>query len=213
MTDKTILKLFRGSDRAPLLIPFWLDMLPAAGIDSHERLAAYFAQVSHETGNLRAVEENLNYSAKGLAEIWPKRYAINPNAPTKDPNDLAKAIARNPVAIANHTYANRMGNGGVESGDGYKYRGRGLFQLTGKIQYVEYSKDTYGDNRCVINPDLVAYSEDCVRSSIWYWIRNGLNAFADARDIKGMTKKINGGYTGLEHRQDLYRKFTKLLAE
>jgi putative chitinase len=211
ITEDLARTIFKGSDRAPLLVEHWAKYLPLGGIDTPLRLAAYFAQVGHETGNLANVEENARYSAKRLAEVWPKRYAVNPKAPVKVPNSIALSIGGNPVSTLNHVYADRMGNGDFASGDGYKYRGRGLFQLTGKDNYAAYSRDTYNDNRCVMNPDLVAYPEDSVRSSIWFWNKHRLNRFADISDIKGMTVVINGGENGLDHRLKLYTKYCNLL--
>lgn len=210
VTEELIYKLFPRNERAKLMAPYWVQYLEPAGIDTPLRLAAYFAQVAHETGNLKDMEENLNYSAQGLANTWPKRYSDSRTKPFR-PNALAQSIARDPVQIANHTYANRMGNGDPASGDGFKYRGRGPFQLTGKDMYAQYSAETYGDNRCVINPSLIAYAEDGVRSSIWFWNKRNLSALADVRDIDGISRKINGGDNGLYHRAELFHKFCNLL--
>jgi putative chitinase len=210
ITEELIHKLFPRNARAELMAPYWVTYAPAAGLDTPLRLAMYFAQAAHESGNLRFMEENLNYSAQALANTWPTRYSATTAKPYV-PNDLAKSIARDPVQIANYTYANRMGNGGPETGDGFKYRGRGVFQLTGKDAYAAYSADTYNDNRCVINPSLVAYAEDAVRSSLWYWNSRTLNDSADERDLKTNTRKINGGLIGLDDREKYYNKFCNLL--
>jgi putative chitinase len=211
LKDAVIVKLFKGAGRAMPYVPFWVKYLPEAEINTPERLAAYFAQVAHETGNLLSVRENLNYSAKALANTWPKRYSVNPDATIKVPNDLAVSIANKPSAIANNCYANRMGNGNEKSGDGWKYRGRGLFQVTGKASYLAYSIWAYNDDRCVNDPDLLAQPEDAVRSSIWFWVSRNLSKLADDKDIRGITRIINGGYIGLPHRKDLYKEFGNIL--
>lgn len=211
LTEAIVTKMFKGAERAKPFAPFWVEHLPQAGINTPERLAAYFAQVAHETGFLQSVRENLNYTAQGLANTWPKRYAVNPTASVKQPNTLAKALAGKPEAIANNCYANRMGNGDEKSGDGWKFRGRGLFQLTGKSTYLAYSKWAYGGYKLLYEPDLVAQPLDAVRSSIWYWTTRDLNKLADQRDIRGMTKIINGGYIGLPHRKELYLEYGKIL--
>ena len=156
--------------------------------------------------------ENLNYRATTLAACWPNRFAeLGPDKkPKRDakgaliPTKVALSIERKPELIANLVYSNRMGNGAAESGEGWKFRGRGLKQLTGKFNYEKCGKDLGVD--LVGNPDLLLEPLYAARSAGWFWKSNGLSAFADAGDIKGMTKKINGGYIGLEQRQKLYEK-------
>ncbi|NBQ48148.1 MAG: glycoside hydrolase family 19 protein, partial [Sphingobacteriia bacterium] len=126
----------------------------------------------------------------------------------------ATPYARNPEKIANRVYANRMGNGPEESGDGYKFRGRGPIQLTGKSNYTQFAKDMFDDWQNVIdNPDWVTEDKDfALMSAIWFWNKNKLNVQADAGDIKLMTKKINGGYIGLEDRIKHYNECIAELA-
>jgi len=152
------------------------------------RLAAFIAQVGHESGNLRYVKENLNYSAEGLCKVFPKYF----NAST------AAHYGRNPEAIANKVYANRMGNGPEESGDGWRFRGRGLIQLTGHDNYVQCGNGLGVD--LTQYPDYLESPEGAARSAGWFWHSRGLNALADVGDMKTMTKKINGGFIGLEDR-------------
>jgi putative chitinase len=153
-----------------------------------QRAAAFIAQVGHESGNLKFVKENLNYSAQGLVKIFPKYF----NAET------ANHYNRNPEAIANRVYANRMGNGDEASGDGWRFRGRGLIQLTGHDNYVKCGA---GLNVDLINdPTYLETPEGAARSAGWFWNSRNLNSLADAGDIKTMTKKINGGFIGLEDR-------------
>ena len=160
-------------------------------INTPQRLAAFIAQIGHESGNLRFVKENLNYSAQGLRKTFPKYF----------PNDqLAMQYQRNPEAIANRVYANRMGNGPEESGDGWRYRGRGLIQLTGHDNYHKCMTDLEVDD-----PEYFETPEGAVYSACWFWDTRNLNAVADPGDIKKMTKIINGGFIGLEDRIKHYQ--------
>lgn len=176
--------------------------LPKYGIaDTRTRLAHFFAQVLHESGCMRFDMENLNYSAKGLLATFPKYFKTAADA---------EAFARQPEKIANRVYANRMGNGTEASGDGFRYRGRGLIQLTGKVNYVAFAK-WLGDERVIDQPDLVA-TEYAVQSAVFFWDRNALNALADKDDIVKVTKRINGGENGLAHRRELFNKANGLLS-
>lgn len=172
------------------------NLLPAAGIDTRERVNMFLAQCGHESGGFSVFTENLNYSTKGLRTVFPKYF----------PDDsTAEKYDRQKEKIANRVYANRMGNGPESSGDGWKYRGRGILQCTGKDNYAAFSKDTNID--AVNNPDLLSTDKSvAIKSAIWFWSKNNLNKFADAKDILGATKKINGGTNGLEDRTDKYNK-------
>jgi putative chitinase len=169
----------------------WLEPLEAAfaryDINTPERQAAFIGQCSHESGNFKTLQENLNYSAKGLQATWPNRFPSE---------EAAQPFHRNPEKIANKVYSGRMGN--TEQGDGWKYRGRGLIQLTGKDNY-RLASDALGVD-LVGNPDLVLTKEFAALTAAWYWNKRGLNKEADAKDFTGMTKKINGGTIGLEDR-------------
>jgi putative chitinase len=154
-------------------------------INTPMRLAAFIAQVGHESGNLRFVKENLNYSAQGLVKVFPKYFN----------EQTAMQYQRNPEAIANRVYANRMGNGPEESGEGWAYRGRGLIQLTGKNNYY-----TCMEALGIDDPSYFETPEGAARSAAWFWHSRNLNAVADTGDIKKMTKLINGGFIGLEDR-------------
>lgn len=180
-------------------------------INTPQRIAGFLAQTSHESGGYTMLTENLNYRAATLAACWPNRFAEMVNKkPKKDakgaliPTKVALAIEKKPELIANLVYSNRMGNGTAESGDGWKYRGRGLKQLTGKDNYKRCGEALGVD--LVANPDLLLEPMFAARSAGWFWKVNNLSSFADNADIKGMTKKINGGYIGLEQRQALYNK-------
>jgi putative chitinase len=179
-------------------------------INTPQRVAAFLAQTSHESGGYTMLSENLNYRAATLAACWPNRFAVlGPDKkPVKDakgkltPTAVANNIAGKPELIANLVYSGRMGNGPAESGEGWLYRGRGLKQLTGKFNYEKCGRDLGVD--FVGSPDLLLEPVYAARSAGWFWRTNALSTFADADDIKGMTKKINGGYIGLEARQALY---------
>jgi putative chitinase len=166
-------------------------------INTPLRLAHLFAQLEHES-NLKPIQENLNYSAEGLLKIFKKYFD----------DKTSKEYARQPQKIANRVYANRMGNGDEKSGDGWKYRGRGFIQITGKSNYQSLSKDTGVDY--VTNPDKLLTEADSMLSALWFWKKNNLNALADKDDVVGVTRRINGGVLGLAHRQQLLAKYKKV---
>lgn len=165
------------------------------GINTPLRLAHFFAQLHHES-NLKPVSENLNYSASALKRVFKKYF----------PNDtLANFYARKPEKIANRVYADRMENGNEASGDGWKYRGRGFIQITGKANYRKLTEDTGIDY--LNNPKLLLNEPDSMVTALWYWNRANLNFYADRDDIKAITKRINGGYNGLKHRNELLEHY------
>jgi putative chitinase len=185
-------------------------------INTPERIASFLAQTAHESAGYTMLEENLNYSDVTMAAVWEKRFAVqepDPNKagktrPKKDekgkniPNAFAKALHRKPELIANAVYSNRMGNGTIESGEGWKHRGMGLKQLTGKDNHKRCGEALGVD--FVANPALLLEPNNAARSAGWFWKTNNLSQFADAEDIKGMTQKINGGLIGLADRQARY---------
>jgi|TARA_R110000796_G_scaffold59629_6_gene137602 putative chitinase len=158
-------------------------------ISTPERQAAFIGQCQHESGNFRTLRENLNYGAKGLRATWPSRF------PT---DESAEPYHRKPELIANKVYSDRMGNGPEESGDGWKFSGRGLIQLTGKANYMAASDSLMVD--LISDPDLVLSPEYASLTAAWFWDRNRLNTEADAKDYEKMTRKINGGTIGLADR-------------
>lgn len=175
----------------------YLSLLKSYGINNSKRKAMFFAQLDHESG-LKPIEENLNYSAERLLQVFPKYFTKN------DVGDFA----RKPEKIANRVYAHRMGNGNQNSGDGWKYRGRGLIQLTGKSNYLILSKDTRIDY--VGNPDWLLREPDAMISACWFWKKNNLNDYADFGDVSGATKVINGGLNGLADREIKYQQYLKV---
>ena len=166
------------------------------GLTTKLRIAHFMAQIEHESG-LKPISENLNYSASGLIRVFRKYFT----------DIQAIQYANQPQKIANRVYANRMGNGNESSGEGWKYRGRGFIQITGKINYHQLANDT--DLDCLKNPDLLLEEANAMISALWFWNKHGLNKLADKDDLKGITKKINGGYNGLSHRQELLNKYLK----
>lgn len=172
------------------------------GVNTPHRLAHFLAQTGHESGGFRVTTENLNYSAKGLTNIFKKYFTP----------ESAIEYQRKPEKIANIVYANRMGNGPQASGDGFKFRGRGYIQLTGKTNYQAFDK-TVEDN-IEANPDLVATKYPLL-SAAWFWSKNGLNAIADtgASDevVTKITKKVNGGTIGLADRIAHFKEYYNLL--
>ena len=178
------------------------EVLPRYEIDTPERLSAFLAQCAHESGDFTVLEENLNYSAKGLAATWPKRF----------PSEAAAApYNRNPEAIANKVYADRMGNGPESSGDGWKHRGRGAIQLTGKSNYQAFANDLGFQSI----DDAILYLQTlqgAIESAAWFWWKNNLNPIADNGDMKTLTHKINGGELGLAERVAHFNHNQQVLA-
>jgi putative chitinase len=174
------------------------------GINTPLRLAHFLAQCGHESGGFRLTQENLNYSAKGLLGIFKKYF------PTQA---LADAYARKPEKIANRVYGSRMGNGDEASGEGYKFRGRGYIQLTGKQNYTAF--DAAVEDNILANPDLVS-SKHALSSAAWFWKKNGLSLIADTGSstevVTKITKRVNGGTIGLADRIKHFKEYHALLA-
>ena len=164
------------------------------------QVARFLAQCAHESSSFNITKENLNYSEAGLLKIFPKYFGEGKANPAE--------YARNPKKIANRVYANRMGNGDEASGDGYSYCGRGLIQLTGKDNYRQFSIATYGDDRILTEPDAVASPDLALQSALWFWKKNKLENISD---YVLLTKKINGGTIGIDHRQEMLTKFLSVL--
>jgi putative chitinase len=185
-------------------VDHWIEafdqLLPDYEINTPKRVAAFIAQCAHESGGFRFLKENLNYKAESLMKTFPKYFSDR---------DTANAYAKQPVKIANRVYANRMGNGDEASGDGYRYCGRGLIQLTGKTNY-----DWFAASLEISSTEASEYLETfegAAQSACWFWESNNLNVEADAGDIKKMTKKINGGYIGLDDRIKHYEHALHIL--
>ena len=193
-------------NRAKYAMPLRMAMI-RYNIDNPNRVRAFLAQIGHESGQLSAVVENLNYSAKALRSVFGKYFKTDAEA---------EKYARKPEAIANVVYANRLGNGDTKSGDGWRYRGRGLIQITGKSNYNEASQKMYAlplGVDFVDEPELLATPDYAAQSAAWWGENAGLNAVADglggANDtevFKQITKRINGGYNGLDDRLAIYER-------
>jgi putative chitinase len=175
---------------------YWYDalnqLLPDYNINTPQRVAAFVAQCAHESGNFRTLKENLNYKAATLRKIFPKYFPDDASA-----NHYA-SLPNKQEAIANKVYANRMGNGDEASGDGYRYCGRGLIQLTGKENYTWFAASLQ-----ISVEEAAEYLqtfEGAAQSACWFWETNNLNQWADKGDILTLTKRINGGTIGLDDR-------------
>jgi putative chitinase len=174
-------------------------LLPQYEINTPLRRAAFMAQVHHESAGFTRIEENLNYSTQGLIRTWPGSFHIK----------NAGVYAHQPQKIANRAYANRMGNGPESSGDGWRYRGRGLIQITGKSNY-----SAFASYKGMSPGDVVLYlgtPDGALESACWYWKTHNLNQYADQRELEAITRKINGGLNGLNERNALFHQY--LIAE
>jgi putative chitinase len=178
-------------------------ILPEYEINTPQRVAAFIAQCAHESGGFKALKENLNYKAATLRKIFPKYF------PTDELAAKYAAMPNKQEAIANLVYANRMGNGGPETGDGYRYCGRGLIQLTGKENYSWFAASLEMPVEEV--PEYLGTFEGAVQSACWFWETNNLNQWADKGDILTLTKRINGGTIGLEDRIKHYNHAVHVL--
>jgi putative chitinase len=167
-------------------------------INTPKRLAHFLSQCGHESGGFRVFSENLNYSTEGLLKTFSKYFDAK----------TAAEYARKPERIANRVYASRMANGNEASGDGWRFRGRGLIQLTGRANYTAYDKAV--SENVLENPDLVAGAL-ALDSAGWFWHTNGLNKIADAGDVTAVTKRVNGGTHGLADRQSRYNAIIQLI--
>ena len=168
------------------------EILPVYEIHTPERVAAFIAQCAHESGGFKFLKENLNYKAPSLRKTFGKYFPDDAIA-----NDYANRPNKQ-EAIANRVYANRMGNGDESTGDGFRYLGRGLIQLTGKNNYTLFAAAI--DTPLEEIPEYLQTFEGAVQSACWFWEQNNLNQWADKKDILTLTKRINGGTIGLEDR-------------
>lgn len=169
------------------------DILPKYEINTPRRVAAFVAQCAHESGNFKILKENLYYRSEGLMRVWPGRF---------NTLEIANKYAMQPEKIANKAYSDRMGNGPESSGDGWKYSGKGLIQLTGKENYSRFSKSIHMPIEQI--PEYLITFEGSVQSACWFWQDKNLNQFADSGDILTLTKRINGGTIGLADREKHY---------
>ena len=199
ITEQQLLQILPNAGRqAGVFVPVLNTAMGKYGIVTRLRIAAFIAQIGHESGQLTRLVENLNYSAEGLMKTWPSRFDLV----------RATAAARKPEQIANIVYAGRMGN--TEPGDGWKYRGRGLFQVTGRANYAACGEALGLD--LINQPTLLEQPQYAAMSAAWFWSMKDLNTLADKGDFVKTTRRINGGLNGQADRQALYDKALKVLA-
>jgi putative chitinase len=199
----TFSKIIPSNKNAKVWYDVIMDVLPQYDIDTELRFSMFMAQCCHESNNFTVLVENLNYSADGLLKTFPTHFSKNE----------ATQYARKPEKIANRVYANRMGNGDEDSGDGWKYKGTGVIQLTGKSNFTLLSADMYPDEPDYLlkYPEQLLIPENAVIAACWFWDTNDLNSYADKQDIKGVTKKINGGNNGILERSKIYNDILDIL--
>ena len=199
ITTQLLLQILPNAGQvAGVFVPVFNTAMSQYQIVGAKRIAAFISQVGHESGHLTRLVENLNYSADALRRNWPSRFSV----------ELASVVARKPEQIANIAYSNRMGNSAP--GDGWKYRGRGLIQITGKNNYCACGEALGLD--LIMQPELLEKPQYACMSAAWFWAINGLSILADAEKFDAITERINGGRTGAADRQALYARALKVLA-
>jgi len=195
ITSDQLIHIMPNSKNIDLYLPIFNDRLPFWKILTNQQMAAFFATIAEESEELNVIEENLNYSATALLATFPTHFS---NIET------AQAVARKPQQIANIVYANRMGNGNVASGDGWKYRGRGFIQITGLSIYSDYGQATGRRDLILEKPDLLLQPNDAVNSACWFWWSRGVSKYAG--NIQEVTRIVNGGLNGIQQREKYYAK-------
>lgn len=190
-----------GNNHATQYADLLAEACPLWEIDEKNEIAAFVANCAHESAHFSRVEENLNYSAQALRMYWPKRVSI----------ELASRLARKPEQIANVVYANRMGNGDVDSGDGHRFKGRGILQVTGRFNYEKLSYAWGVD--CLAEPEKLTTPLGAVVSACWFWKTNGCNELAQAERWKDLCIRINGGLNGYAERMSLLGEALEYLGD
>lgn len=196
-----LIELLHGNPEAEAWADAALEILPKYEIATAYRIAGFFAQCGHESAGFKVLEENLHYRAETLDKIFPK-YFVNAGRNAAD-------YAKQPEKIANVVYASRMGNGDTASGDGYRFRGRGVVQLTGRDNYTAFGKTIGLTAEEVI--DYVQTKKGALESACWYWNSRKINEACDTGDIVRMTKLVNGGTIGLDDRRAHFLRALKIL--
>lgn len=202
-TQDTLQQCLSNNREIDQWFPILEEQLAKYDINTLERIAAFLSQTGHESLNFTATHENLNYGAPGLMATFKKYF------PTQE---LADAYARQPEKIANRVYANRMGNGDEASGDGWRYRGRGIVQLTGHDNYKACSLAVFQDERLLEDPNWLESKEGCVIGACWFWTTRHINKAADAGDTDAVTRLVNGGLNGIDDRKARYEKYINILS-
>ena len=200
MNKETIRQLLIKANLNPHVAEILYPSMKKRYIDRNEKRAACFLATCAVESKFTKLVENMNYSAKRLSEVWPKRFKGDDGKP----NAIALKIASNPEAIANVVYANRMGNGPAETGDGWRYRGRGFIPLTGKYNYKRYGE--YLGLDLVNNPELAEQEDIAAEIAAEFWWRSDLNEAADVLDLIAIRKRVNGGLIGFNEFKGLVFK-------
>lgn len=204
LTFEQLKKFLQKNSEVETWYEVFSQLLPEYEINTPQRIAAFLAQCYHESMGFTVLKENLNYRAESLRLVFPKYF---PN------NAIAREYASKPnkqEAIANRVYANRMGNGDEKSGDGYRYRGRGVIQLTGKDNYSRFAESVSMSLDEAV--DYLQTYEGAAHSACWFWDVNKLNNYADKGEFVTLTKRINGGVNGLEDRTKHYKRALKIMS-
>lgn len=211
LTQDQLQRILPINREAIIWLPLLNKFLPQYGIDSRDRVIMFLAQTSHESMQYTTLKENLYYTSPlRIAQIFKTGFDLNKNSKV-DSNEIefAKAYIRNPIKLASRCYANKIGNGDEASQDGWKYRGRGLIQITGKNNYNGLSLFLEKSIE-----DTVLYmetKEGALIGSIYFWLQNQINSFADVKDTRGATKRINGGIQGLSERINEYNRISTII--
>jgi putative chitinase len=200
LTRDQLAKLIPGNQYVDEWYEALSQLLPDYDINTPQRIAAFIAQCAHESAGFKFLKENLNYRAESLMRVWPRYF---PNI------EIARQYAHKQEKIANRAYANRMGNGNEASGDGWKFCGRGLIQLTGRNNYESFAESIETPVEEI--PEYLATFEGAAQSACWFWETNNLNKWADQGEMVTLTKKINGGTLGLEDRIKHYKHALEVL--
>ncbi|MBD9680033.1 glycoside hydrolase family 19 protein [Pseudomonas sp. PDM18] len=207
ITEQQLLRILPNARPvAGVFVPALNAALAEWRIDTSVRIAAFLAQVGHESAQLTRCVESLAYSAQRLAVVWPRRFRAADGSPTA----FARDIAYQPERIANLVYSDRNGNGPEKSGDGWRYRGRGLLQVTGRANYAAVAKGL--DAPLLDQPQLLAEPVWACRSAAWWWNVNGLNALSDEGHFEAITRRVNGGVSGLDERTRLWLRAGEVFA-
>ena len=200
-TEEAVIEMLRGNEEAEDWYDAMCEILPLWEMNTPERVAMFIAQCGHESNNFKVLSENLNYSAKALDSLFGKYF--------KRAGRDAQEYHRQPRKIANVIYAGRMDNGATDTDDGWRFRGGGILQLTGRYNYTEFAKAMEMPPEDAV--DYVRTKKGALDSACWFWDTNNLNKYCDAKDVKGATKRINGGYIGLEDREKHYKHAMEVL--
>lgn len=209
INEQQLLRILpNAGKKAGVFVPALNAAMGKYGIITRLRMAAFLAQIGHESGHLQRVKENLNYRAERIREVG---LASSPGSRWRSLVPRAAELAGNPERLANAVYGGRMGNGAESTGDGWRFPGRGLIQLTGRLNYNACSEALFSDGRLLNTPELLENPVYASMSAAWFWQVNGLNGMADRADLLQITKTINGGTNGLQDRQELYERALMVL--